>query len=136
MTLSPSAVRILIVDDERNNRKLLEVMLLAEGYILLTAETGEEALAIAAEHLPDLMLLDIMMPGMDGYQVTAQIKANDRTRNTLVILLSALDDQNSRKHGLSAGADDFLTKPVDRSELCARVSALLDRRQSSASRTG
>ncbi len=132
MMHAPSPARILIVDDERNNRKLLEVMLLAEGYVLLTAATGEEALAMAAQHVPDLILLDIMMPGMDGYQVTAQIKAGDKTRNTLVILLSALDDQNSRKHGLSAGADDFLTKPVDRAELCARVSTLLGTRQSSA----
>jgi len=124
MTLQ-SPPLILIVDDERNNRKLLEVMLAAEGYRTISATTGEEALAMVAEHTPDLVLLDVMMPGVDGYQVTSQIKASEKTRSTIVVLISALNDQNSQKHGRSAGADAFLSKPVDRVELCARVSALL-----------
>jgi diguanylate cyclase len=119
---------ILIVDDERNNRKLLEVMLSAEGYRTISATTGEEALAMVAEHTPDLVLLDVMMPGVDGYQVTSRIKANARTGHTRVILITALNDLNSQKHGMTAGADDVLAKPVDRAELCARVSALLARR--------
>lgn len=117
--------RILIVDDERPNRQLLEVMLKPEGFHLLTATNGEEALAAVAQHPPDLILLDVMMPGMNGYQVAAKIKGNPDTKNIPVILLSALDDRNSRVHGLNVGAEDFLTKPVDRVELCTRVRNLL-----------
>ena len=104
---------------------LLEVMLTPEGFELLTAGNGEEALAIVAQQPPDLILLDIMMPGMDGYQVAARIKGNPATRNIPVIMVTALDDRNARMLGLSAGAEDFLTKPVDRAELCVRVRNLL-----------
>ena len=117
--------RILIVDDERHNRQLLEVMLTPEGFLLLTAASGEEALAMVAQQPPDLILLDIMMPGMDGYQVAAKIKGNLATKNIPVIMVTALDDRNARMLGLSAGAEDFLTKPVDRAELCVRVRNLL-----------
>ena len=78
-----------------------------------------------AQQPPDLILLDVMMPGMDGYQVVARIKSNPATKHIPVIMLSALDDRNSRTHGLSAGAEDFLTKPVNRVELCTRVRTLL-----------
>ncbi|MEP6733660.1 MAG: response regulator [bacterium] len=122
-----AAAHILIVDDERHNRQLLEVMLGAEGYVLTTACSGDEALAAIAQQAPNLILLDVMMPGMDGYQVVAKIKANAATSNIQVILLTALDDRSSRSYGLSAGAADFLTKPVDRLELLARVKLLLDR---------
>jgi PAS domain S-box-containing protein len=117
--------RILIVDDERHNRRLLEVMLAPEGFTLLTAASGEEALAIVAQQSPDLILLDIMMPGMDGYQVAAKIKGNLATKNIPVIMVTALDDRNARMLGLTSGAEDFLTKPVDRAELCVRVRNLL-----------
>ena len=117
--------RILIVDDERHNRQLLEVMLAPEGFLLLTAASGEEALAMVAQQPPDLILLDIMMPGMDGYQVAAKIKGNLATKNIPIIMVTALDDRNARMLGLSAGAEDFLTKPVDRAELCVRVRNLL-----------
>jgi PAS domain S-box-containing protein len=117
--------RILIVDDERPNRELLKVMLTPEGFLPLTAASGEEALAMVAQQPPDLILLDIMMPGMDGYQVTAKLKGDLSTRNIPVILVTALDDRNARMRGLSAGAEDFLTKPVDRAELCVRVRNLL-----------
>src|ERR1700692_4069530 len=100
--------RILIVDDERHNRQLLEVMLAPDGFHLLTAASGEEALAMVAQQPPDLILLDIMMPGMDGYQVAAKIKGDLATRNIPVILVTALDDRNARMRGLSAGAEDFL----------------------------
>jgi signal transduction histidine kinase len=113
--------RILIVDDERHNRQLLEVMLTPEGFHLQTAASGEEALAMVAEHPPDLILLDIMMPGMDGYQVAEKIKGNFATRNIPVIMVTALDDRNARMLGLSAGAEEFITKPVDRAELVVRV---------------
>jgi len=117
--------RILIVDDERHNRQLMEIMLGAEGYLLQTAASGEEALAMVARQPPDLILLDIMMPGLDGYQVAARIKDDLATRNIPVIMVSALDDRNSRMLGLSIGAEDSLTKPVDRAELCLRVKNLL-----------
>ena len=129
MTAQPAAsappARILIVDDDRHNRLLLEVMLAPDGYSIVSAPTGEEALAMVAQQPPDLILLDVMMPGMDGYQVVARIKSNPATKHIPVIMLSALDDRNSRTHGLSAGAEDFLTKPVNRVELCTRVRALL-----------
>jgi two-component system, cell cycle sensor histidine kinase and response regulator CckA len=117
--------RILIVDDERHNQQLLEVMLAPEGFLLLTAGSGEEALGIVAHHPPDLILLDIMMPGMDGYQVAARIKGNLATKNIPVIMVTALEDHDARMLGLSAGAEDFLSKPVDRAELCVRVRNLL-----------
>jgi PAS domain S-box-containing protein len=117
--------RVLIVDDERHNRQLLEVMLAPEGFVLLTAASGEEALAIVAQQPPDLILLDIMMPGMDGYQVAAKIKGDPATENIPVIMVTALDDRNARMLGLSAGAEEFLSRPVDRAELCVRVRNLL-----------
>jgi PAS domain S-box-containing protein len=117
--------RILIVDDERHNRQLLEVMLAPEGFLLLTAASGEEALAMVAEQPPDLILLDIMMPGMDGYQVAAKLKGNLATKNIPVVMVTALDDRDARVLGLSSGAEEFLSKPVDRAELCVRVRNLL-----------
>ena len=116
--------RILIVDDERTNRELLRIMLAPEGHVLLTAASGEEALAMVVLQPFDLILLDIMMPGVDGYQVAATLKRNPDTRDIPVLMLTALDDRNSRMHGLSAGAADFLTKPVDRAELVEKVRTL------------
>jgi len=117
--------RVLIVDDERHNRDLLEVMLAPEGLLLQTAASGEEALAKVAQEPPDLILLDIMMPGMDGYKVATDIKGNVATKNIPVIVVTALDDREARLRGLRAGAEEFLTKPVDRVELCVRVRNLL-----------
>jgi two-component system cell cycle sensor histidine kinase/response regulator CckA len=117
--------RVLIVDDERHNRQLLEVMLAPEGYVLLTADCGEEALAVVALQSPDLILLDVMMPGMDGFEVVGKIKGDPATTNIPIILVTALDDRAARMRGLAAGAEDFLSKPVDRAELCVRVRNLL-----------
>ncbi len=100
-------------------------MLEPEGYRLVTATSGAEALERVVHEAPDLILLDIMMPGMDGYQVAARIKADAATRDIPVIMLTALDDRSSRIHGLSVGAVEFLTKPLKRTELCERVKALL-----------
>ncbi|MGZ3330887.1 MAG: response regulator [Gemmatimonadaceae bacterium] len=116
---------VLIVDDERHNRELLEIMLKPEGFLLLSAASGEEALALIARQPPDLILLDVMMPGMSGYDVAARIKSDPTTKNIPVIMLTALDDRNARMLGLNAGAEDFLTKPVDRPELSVRVRNLL-----------
>jgi PAS domain S-box-containing protein len=117
--------RVLIVDDERHNRQLLELMLTPEGYLVQTAVSGEQALEMVTQQPPDLILLDIMMPGMDGYQVTARIKGDPVTKNIPVIMVTALDDRNARMRGLNAGAEDFLGKPVDRAELSVRVRNLL-----------
>ncbi len=117
--------RILIVDDERQNRQLLEVLLTAEGYRIQTASSGEEALALVAQQPPDLILLDIMMPVMDGYQVAARVKDNLASRSIPVIMVTALDDRDAMMRALSAGAEDFLTRPVDRLELRVRVRNLL-----------
>jgi CheY-like chemotaxis protein len=116
---------VLIVDDERRNRQLMEVMLGGEGYELGTAESGLQALQMVSQHRPDLILLDVMMPGMNGYEVAASLKVDPLTRTIPIIILTALDDRSSRLHGLSAGAEEFLTKPVNRHELCLRVRNLL-----------
>jgi signal transduction histidine kinase len=117
--------RVLIVDDERHNRQLLEVMLAPEGFDLPTAASGQEALALVQQQRPDLILLDVMMPGLDGYQVAGKLKGNLATRHIPIIMVTALDDHNARMLGLGAGAEDFLTKPVDRAEVCVRVRNLL-----------
>jgi signal transduction histidine kinase len=116
---------ILIVDDEPQNRKLLEVMLEAESFRPVSAASGEEALAIVARQPPDLILLDVMMPGMDGYQVAREIKGKPDTKSIPIIMVTALDERDARMLGLSVGAEDFLSKPVDRAELIARVRNLL-----------
>jgi PAS domain S-box-containing protein len=113
--------RILIVDDERHNRQLLEVMLAPEGFQLLAAASGAEALAIVDRHPPDVILLDVMMPETDGYCVADKIKSNLATKNIPIIMITALDNREARIQALSVGAEDFLTKPVDRAELCMRV---------------
>ena len=117
--------RILIVDDEPHERTLLELMLKPEGFVVATAAGGTDALAQVAEQPPDLILLDVMMPGMDGYQVAHQIKATVATRNIPVIMITVLDDRDAKMLALNAGAEDFLSKPVDRAELTVRVRNLL-----------
>ncbi|MGD0525112.1 MAG: response regulator [Polyangiaceae bacterium] len=116
---------VLIVDDERANRALLEVMLAPEGYALRTAASGEEALALIEREPPDLILLDIMMPGMDGFEVAAAVRARPATKHVPIIMVTALEDRQARLRGLVAGAEDFVSKPVDRAELIARVKNLI-----------
>ncbi|EGH33749.1 PAS:GGDEF protein, partial [Pseudomonas syringae pv. japonica str. M301072] len=111
--MTQSAATILIIDDDVHVRELLEVLLQNQGYRTLTAESGELALAMIKRQAPDLILLDIMMPGMDGYEVASQLKAEKNTANIPIIMLSALDDQSSRLSGLEAGAEEYLNKPVD-----------------------
>lgn len=117
--------KILIVDDEPFNIKLLQAILSKEPYRTLGAFCGEEALRKVDEESPDLILLDIMMPGMDGYEVTKRLKINPETRDIPIILVTALDGAESKIKGLEAGADEFLNKPVDKAEIRARVKSLL-----------
>lgn len=104
--------RILIVDDVRENRVLLEVMLQSVHCELLMAQDGVTALAMAAHEPLDLILCDVMMPGLTGYEVVARLRANPATRDIPVIICSSLDDSNSRSHAMSVGADDVLVKPL------------------------
>lgn len=112
---------ILIVDDEPVGRETLEALLLKEGYNLVFASDGPEALKQAAQVQPDAVLLDIMMPEMDGYEVCRRLRKDPTLAEIPVILVTALDDQDSRLRGIEAGADDFITKPYNRLELRARV---------------
>ncbi len=112
---------ILIVDDQLSAREVLKGMLTMQGYDLLFASNGKEALSQAAQFTPDLILLDVMMPDMDGFEVCRQIRANPLLAEVPIILVTALDDLKSRVTGIEAGADDFLTKPVSFPELSARV---------------
>ena len=123
--MTRSASTILIVDDEIQNRKLLEALLRPEGYITLSAGNGEEALASIAQQTPDLILLDVLMPGMDGYELAELLKADPVTASIPIIMVTSLGDHGARLGGLSAGAEDFLTKPVERAELWLRVRNLL-----------
>ncbi|UCH81346.1 MAG: response regulator [Nitrospiraceae bacterium] len=123
--LCDHAPRILIVDDEPKNIKLLEAFLIPFNYELLKAENGEDALTIIDRTQVDLVLLDVMMPIMDGYEVCRRIKATDTTRMIPVIMVTALDDTDARLKAIEMGADDFITKPPNRVELQARVKSLV-----------
>ena len=117
--------RILVVDDIPANVKLLEARLLAEYFDVLTADDGYKALAICDNTHVDLILLDIMMPGIDGFEVCERLKANPRTAHIPVVMVTALDQPSDRVRGLKAGADDFLTKPVNDLQLVSRVKSLV-----------
>jgi signal transduction histidine kinase len=116
---------ILIVDDQESAREVLKGLLLGQGYNLALAGDGEEALLKAAELLPDLILLDVMMPGLDGFEVCQQIRNNPLLAEMPIVMVTALDDFESRMRGLEVGVDDFLTKPVQKVELTARVKSIV-----------
>ena len=117
--------RVLVVDDILSNVKLLEAKLTAEYFEVVTAYNGLEALAKIEEHEPDIVLLDVMMPGMDGFEVCRRIKQSPKTAHLPVVMVTALDQPADRVAGLESGADDFLTKPVDDAALFARVRSLV-----------
>jgi len=116
---------VLIVDDDPNARDTLEALLFQEGYSLAFASDGVEALAKAAELTPDLILLDVMMPGLDGFEVCQRLRADPLLAEVPVIMITALDDRGSRLRGIEVGADDFISKPLDGVELQARVRTVI-----------
>jgi two-component system, sensor histidine kinase and response regulator len=127
--------KILIVDDEPINRELLHAYLDGSGHALFEAATGEQALALAREVEPDLVLLDVMMPGLNGFDTAKRLKQLASDQFLPVVLVTALSDHGSRLEGLGAGADEFLTKPIDRHELTLRIANLLALRDKEAALT-
>ena len=121
--------RILIVDDVPGNVKLIAAMISSEGYEIYTAFRGEEAIEKVNTTPPDLILLDIMMPGMNGYEVTRILKENPNTKDIPIILVTSLDDPDEKAKGMSAGADEYLTKPVNRTELLTRIKSMVRLKQ-------
>ena len=116
---------ILVVDDQIQNNELLEAYLVPEGYEIIKATSGEEALQKLADNQIDLILLDVMMPGMDGFEVTRRIRQDPKNKLMPIILVTALKETEDRIQGIKAGCDDYISKPFDKMELFARIQSLL-----------
>jgi twitching motility two-component system response regulator PilG len=123
-------VKIMVIDDSQTIRKTAETLLVKEGYAVITAVDGFEALSKVADQEPDLIFIDIMMPRLDGYQACALIKSNPRYAGTPVIMLSSKDGLFDRARGRIVGSDEYLTKPFTRNELIGAVRSHLNRRPS------
>ncbi len=113
--------RVLIADDEARSRHTLSVILKEEGHVLIMAETGAETLATVLRELPDVILLDINMPGMDGVEVCRRLKENPETAPIPILMVTGMTEREERLRAIAAGANDFITKPVDAQELILRV---------------
>ena len=128
--MQPSAApRVLIADDDPKGAELLEAYLSDSGYELATAADGEQTLKQVAAWRPDLILLDVMMPRISGFEVCKRIRANPATHDIAVLMITALDQHSDIERAVEAGTDDFLSKPIAKSELLKRVHALLAARQ-------
>jgi putative two-component system response regulator len=125
MTSADKRIKILIIDDDARNIRVLEAMLGTQLYQITGITSGAEALRQVASEAPDLILLDVMMPDMNGFEVLEKLKNNPLSRLIPIVIITSLDDRESRRFALQAGADEFLAKPVDRSELTLRVKNLL-----------
>tara|TARA_B100000029_G_scaffold368428_1_gene361980 strand:- start:627 stop:1100 length:474 start_codon:yes stop_codon:yes gene_type:complete len=122
---SDRPAKLLIADDNQQNRELLEAYLVVEGYEIAMATDGQETLDQVAAISPDLVLLDIMMPRLSGYEVCQQLKRDDDTRGIPILMVTALNEMGDIERAVEAGCDDFLTKPVNRLELTTRIKSLL-----------
>ena len=116
---------IMVVDDDKNTRMLLKAVLEAENYTVFTAKNGADALTVMDEHHIDLVVLDIMMPKMDGYEFTKALR--ESSNNLPILMVSAKQLPSDKKHGFSVGTDDYMTKPIDEEEMLWRIKALLRR---------
>ena len=121
--------RILVVDDVADNVEILRMRLAALGYEVVTAKDGEEALACVPKLLPDLILLDIMMPKVSGFEVCKTVKGSPATRGIMILMVTALNEDGDIERAVNAGCDDFLSKPVNKLELLKRVENMLKLRQ-------
>ena len=124
---APAGISLLVVDDDAFIARLLEIELSAAGYDVRTAGSGDRALELAFERCPDLILADVMMPNMDGFELTRQLRMDERTAGTKVILLTARGLSADRLEGFAVGADDYVIKPFDTPDLVARIGGLLAR---------
>jgi len=122
-------LKLLIVDDDHDFRRVAKLALLADGYEIFEASSGREVLDLARREQPDLILLDVLMPGLDGYKVCRQLRANPATNRTAVLVLTALGDPTAGYKAKQAGADDYVVKPVSVSELHERIERLLRRHE-------
>jgi two-component system phosphate regulon response regulator PhoB len=120
---------ILIVDDEEDIVELIKYNLKTEGYVILTAGTGEKAIKTARQSLPDLIVLDLMLPGIDGLEVTRYLKNNDQTADIPIVMVTAKGEESDVVTGLELGANDYISKPFSPRELVARIRAILRRRR-------
>ncbi len=123
--MSTTPATILIVDDDWMNRELLQAHLESANYLVIHANNGQKGLDTIAVNPPDLILMDVRMPGLNGYETCAQIKANPDSQHIPILMMTAFDNEEAKSKGLEAGADDFLTKPYDMVMVLARVRSLL-----------
>lgn len=125
MELPKGTPRILIADDNQQNVELLEAYLSGVDCEIVTSSDGEETLQAVEKYRPDLVLLDVMMPKLSGFEVCRKLRENPSTRETLILMVTALNEASDFERGVQAGTDDFLTKPVNKVELLCRVKSLL-----------